>query len=129
MNSTQSPMVAIRSNGLALDAIIGVLDADGNVQKIVSDEYIAMLVRVGNMRFQENDKRIAKLTRNLEEALYAPKEEKDVPEDKEARRERKRLEGLRRQQEVLKEQKEAPADGDVEEDDAHSDILGEILSR
>jgi hypothetical protein len=61
--------------------------------------------------------------------LYAPKEEKDVPEDKEARRERKRLEGLRRQQEVLKEQKEAPADGDVEEDDAHSDILGEILSR
>jgi tRNA wybutosine-synthesizing protein 3 len=126
MNSTQSPMVAIRSNGLALDAIIGVLDADGNVQKIVSDEYIAMLVRVGNMRFQENDKRIEKLTRNLEEALFAPKEEKDVPEDKEARRERKRLEGLRRQQEMLEEQKQAQ---DVEDDDADSDILGEILSR
>jgi tRNA wybutosine-synthesizing protein 3 len=122
MNSTQSPMVAIRSNGLALDAIIGVLDADENVQKVVSDEYIAMLVRVGNMRFRKNDKRIEKLTRNLEEALFTPTEEKDVPEDKEARKERKRKEGLQRQQEKLK-QKQAEIE-DVEGSGPDPDILG-----
>lgn len=129
MNSTQSPMVAIRSNGLALDAIIGVLDADtGNIQKLVSDEYIAMLVRVGNMRFQENDRRIEKLTRNLEAALFAPNDgEKDVPEDKEARRLRKREEGLRRQQEQKQQAAEADAGVDLEE--TGLDILGEILSR
>lgn len=106
MNSSGSPMVAIRSNGLALDCIVAVLDADGKVQKLVSDEYIAMLVRIGNLRFEENDHRISKLTRNLEDALFKSKDEGEGTgkektwEDKEVRKARKKEEGLKRQEEA-----------------------------
>jgi tRNA wybutosine-synthesizing protein 3 len=110
MNSSGSPMAAIRSNGLALDCIVAVLDADGKVQKLVSDEYIAMLVRIGNLRFEENDRRISKLTKNLEDALFQPKDEGEGKgggetwEDKEVRKARKREQGLKVQEEARKEQ-------------------------
>jgi len=103
-------MAAIRSNGLTLDCIVAVLDADGKVQKLVSDEYIAMLVRICNLRFEENGRRISKLTKNLENALFQPKDEGEgkgrgeVWEDKEVRKARKRAQGLKAQEEARKEQ-------------------------
>ncbi|KAF8540054.1 tRNA wybutosine-synthesizing protein [Trichophaea hybrida] len=101
LGKNQFPMVAVRSNGLAMDSIIGILDDTGKPQKVVDDDYIAMLVRVGNMRFKENTAKMAKLTTNLEDVLFAEKKDTlDGWEDKEARKARKRAEGLKRQGEV-----------------------------
>jgi tRNA wybutosine-synthesizing protein 3 len=100
LGKNQFPMVAIRSNGLAMDAIIGVLDEEGTrpVQKLVTDSYIAMLVRVSNMRLIENARRIDKLTADLEKALFIEKNDRrEGWESTEARRARKRAEGLKRQ--------------------------------
>jgi len=102
LRKNQFPMVAVRSNGLAMDSIIGILDkTTGKLQKVVGDDYIAMLVRVGNMRFKENATKTAKLTRNLENALFTRKKDTlDGWKDKEARKARKRAEGLKRQEET-----------------------------
>lgn len=101
----QFPMVAIRSNGLAMDSIIGIVDdVSGKVRRVVEVAYIAMLVRVGNMRFRENAARMEKLAANLDRVLFVerPIVRRDGGgwEDKEARRARKRAEGLKRQEEA-----------------------------
>ncbi|CCX07796.1 methyltransferase TYW3-domain-containing protein [Pyronema domesticum] len=101
LGKNQCPMVAIRSNGLVMDSIIGLVDENGIVQKCVDDSYIAMLARVGNMRFTENFLKIEKLTKNLEDALFTVKSEvANDWEDKEVRKARKRAEGLKRQEEA-----------------------------
>lgn len=72
-----TPMVAIRSSGLALDSIIGYRDPDSStdaVQPTVSESYLRMIAKVANDRFVTNQQRMARLleafsTRKLEAAV------------------------------------------------------------
>ncbi|KAL8935141.1 MAG: hypothetical protein Q9216_005565 [Gyalolechia sp. 2 TL-2023] len=102
------PMVGIRSAGLAFESIIGVVrdapnrqnpledgEDDNGVEEItealVDEEYLEMLVKIANERFEANTQRI----RRFEENLFGGKtKEEDKWEDKEGRKERKRREGL-----------------------------------
>ncbi|KAL5366021.1 methyltransferase TYW3-domain-containing protein [Aspergillus floccosus] len=107
-----SPIVAVRSAGLALESIIGYCedtddgDQDGKepvVHSLVSEEYLQMLVAISNERFSINAERKSRFRKNLLE-LCSPAQSgasktkgKFRPsgwEDPEKRRERKRAEGL-----------------------------------
>lgn len=100
-----NPMVAIRSMGLSFESLIGAED-EGIRHLIVSSEYLKMLVRLANERFVENQKRIARFSAALESAFALPKAKANW-ESAQARRERKRLEGLKRQEELKKEKQSA----------------------
>ncbi|KAK4247805.1 tRNA wybutosine-synthesizing protein [Corynascus novoguineensis] len=94
------PMVAVRSMGLSFESLIGV-EKDGVRRLAVPPQYLKTLVQIGNERFIENKKRIARLSAALDAAFAPPKIKKNW-EDAQARRERKRQEGLRRQEELKK---------------------------
>ncbi|KAF2149601.1 hypothetical protein K461DRAFT_49235 [Myriangium duriaei CBS 260.36] len=49
----ESVMVAIRTTGLAMDAPIGMVGADGGVEMLVGEGYVAGLVGVANERFAQ----------------------------------------------------------------------------
>lgn len=107
------PMVAIRTAGVALESIIGVVsereenanqDDDEHpnteeVERLVSEGYLAMLVNLANERFKTNAERM----RRFEKDLFrreAGSEASSEWEDSKARQERKRAEGLKQQEEV-----------------------------
>ena len=128
-------MVAVRCQGLALDSIIGIAvpPADRATSdepeciSIVSKEHLRILVRIANERFDQNAQRIGRFHR-----LIVDLRERRLQtagggtwEDAEARRARKRAEGLSRQEQVQKARlTEASAstqsfkDGDVEDTSA-----------
>jgi len=85
-------MVAVRSTGLAFDAIIGFQEEDGTNMSIVDEAYLRSLVGIANDRFRVNAERIER----FRSALLG-KEQVSEWEDAEARRRRKREEGLQRQ--------------------------------
>lgn len=110
-------MVAVRSAGLAFESIIGVVvdevpnpsdasmedretDRVGRkevVKALVDERYLEMLVGIANERFAANTERI----KRFEETLFGGKSIKEHDwEDKKARQERKRKEGLRRREEL-----------------------------
>jgi tRNA wybutosine-synthesizing protein 3 len=99
------PIVAVRSMGLSFESLVGVESSDKNgvvVRKaIVSSSYLRMLVGISHERFRENQKRIARF-RGALTAAFEPPAKKDW-EDAETRRERKRLEGLKKREEVRKQ--------------------------
>ncbi|KAK1758492.1 hypothetical protein QBC47DRAFT_411185 [Echria macrotheca] len=114
---TATPMVAVRSMGLSLESLVGFEDDEGRKQSLVSPGYLDMLVRIANERFVENGKRIARFEAALT-AAFAPK--KPVGwEDAETRRERKRLDGLRRRAEM----KKAEAEASEEEENVNVDVI------
>lgn len=91
-------MVAVRTAGLALESIIGVVDGDENGGEkvptaVVGREYLEMLVRIANERFAANSERMERFRMELMRAHE--KAQGGVWEDKEARRARKRAEGLK----------------------------------
>lgn len=116
-------MVAVRTNGLALESIVGVLTlpAEGNggqvggatrdekrPQALVSETYLDMLVRLANGRFAENASRMARFAAAFEDAMREDAARGAAAlawEDKEARRRRKREEGLRMRQEVAERER------------------------
>ncbi|KAI1432437.1 methyltransferase TYW3-domain-containing protein [Xylaria sp. CBS 124048] len=101
-NSAESvtPIVAIRSMGLSLESLIGVQE-DGVAKGTVSVRYLRELVRIANERFEENRKRIERFRAAILEASGPPKKRDGTEwEDAQARRERKRAEGLRRKAEL-----------------------------
>lgn len=98
-------MVAVRSMGLSFESLIGA-ERNGSRRSLVTGEYLETLVNIANERFVENERRIARFSNALEVA-FAPSKEKENWEDAQVRRERKRQEGLMRQEE-LKKQKNAP---------------------
>ncbi|KAL8366910.1 hypothetical protein RB599_011189 [Gaeumannomyces hyphopodioides] len=109
-----TPMVAIRSMGLGLESIIG-MQVGGENKRIVSPEYLALLVRTANERFAQNRKRTERFRQALA-ALRGPAgEQPGRPgwEDAAARRERKKAEGLRKKAEVAqqRERQQAELDG------------------
>ncbi|KAL8894725.1 MAG: hypothetical protein Q9207_008430 [Kuettlingeria erythrocarpa] len=133
------PMVAIRSAGLALESIIGVVHepplltgrasqeadewpAEETVEALVDERYLEMLVHLGNERFVANTERI----RRFEDALFDAKSNKmDDWEDQETRQDRKRREGLQRKEALKAEHNDSPTS--VEAVDKHKDLfLGDL---
>jgi tRNA wybutosine-synthesizing protein 3 len=102
-----TPMVAVRSMGLSFESLIGA-ETDGVRRLVVSPQYLKTLVRIANERFVENEKRIARFSAALD-AAFAPPKGKENWEDAQTRRERKRLEGLRRREELKKAKNEVPS--------------------
>ena len=92
------PMVAIRTTGLSLSSIIGVVHAEcesgpGSVHPLVNNSHLMFLLRLANERFNANSERISRLQGNVMQ-LQQPGC-KTTWEDKAVRAERKRAEGLR----------------------------------
>jgi tRNA wybutosine-synthesizing protein 3 len=98
-----TPMVAVRSTGYSFDAIIGHRDElDRNIL-LVDEKYLATLISIANDRFRVNTERIARFRTALMDAFRSSDfsvggSTKTDWEDAEARRRRKREEGLARQQ-------------------------------
>ncbi|KAL8644038.1 MAG: hypothetical protein Q9210_007451 [Variospora velana] len=109
------PMVAVRSAGLGFESTIGVVRegapaSDGLtngepgkeqqeevVMALVDEQYLEMLVEIANERFVANTERI----RRFEKLLFKASNRKDDEwEEKDARQDRKRKEGLRRKEEL-----------------------------
>lgn len=102
-NGEVNPMVAIRSTGYSYDAVIGYhVNGEGNFS-LVDENYLRTLVSIANERFQINTERIARFRNALLEQYATGTigvSVSGVPEweDSEARKRRKREEGLARQQ-------------------------------
>ena len=91
------PMVAVRTTGLALESWVGVVDGCGETQQamkcLVSAEYLEVLARLANERFEVNTERACR----FEEQLPVNREQQRIREPAEIRKERKRREGLEHQ--------------------------------
>lgn len=116
-------MVGIRTNGLGFDSVIGIRARDETsgketMQAIVTEEYLKMCMRVINERFEWNERRKARLTKELEQ--LSTQNQHEGWEDKDARAKRKREEGLRRRTEMsrhsMKTQENATAENDLDTD-------------
>ncbi|KAL5328650.1 hypothetical protein ACEPPN_002152 [Leptodophora sp. 'Broadleaf-Isolate-01'] len=99
-----TPMVGIRSMGLSLESVIG-FESAGREICMVPEWQLKHLVEVTNQRFVENGKRIERFRGLLREMGKCEGKERRGDgggewEDKEARRERKRAEGLKRAEEL-----------------------------
>ncbi|ETN40125.1 uncharacterized protein HMPREF1541_04400 [Cyphellophora europaea CBS 101466] len=93
-------MVAIRTNGIVFESMVGVWDesSDQGVA-MVSEEYLAMCANVVNERFEFNVERKRRLMEELQSTLERESSKhEEQPETREERRKRKETEGLKRQQ-------------------------------
>ena len=92
------PMVAIRTAGLALSSIVGYVregDTEEVVCSLVCEEYLETLLRVANARFADNRERIQR----FDHSLFGDGKGDEAPwEDSQARRDRKRAEGLKKKE-------------------------------
>lgn len=115
------PMVAVRTAGLGVESIIGHMRStsavngnhqgstshrsdDSRLEALVTEEYLVMLVQIANERFSSNAKRIKRFASCLRDAIASEQkkcEKAQAWEDPEARRQRKRAEGLRTQAERM----------------------------
>lgn len=119
-----TPIVAIRSMGLGLESLIG-RETNGTKHCTVSVEYLRALVKIANERFAENTRRISRFRTYLKEAAAGERRKTRKGdgggewESAEVRRERKRLEGLKRAEEArrIKEQQQQQQQ-DSQADDA-----------
>lgn len=133
------PMVAIRTAGLAFGSLIGLIpnstqDQEGGAEieepitRIVSEEYLELLVNIANERFRTNADRIQRFEQDLfkrEEGLG------QAWEDSKIRQERKRAEGL--QQQTLQKAQTSRERGDysvsgIDEDRHNAGLFGSSLS-
>ncbi|ORY12292.1 tRNA wybutosine-synthesizing protein [Clohesyomyces aquaticus] len=103
-----NPMVAIRSTGYSFDAIIGFQNECGDKIAMVDEPYLQTLTAIANERFVLNLERIFRFRSSLLQQFEqgCEKGASDLPavvsskpawEDSEARKQRKREEGLKRQ--------------------------------
>lgn len=96
-----NPVVAIRTMGLAFSSIIGYAAPSGEIKPMVPETYLRTLVQIANERFAVNTERTERFRRALLGLDVKPKEGADGKwEPADARKERKRAEGLRRKQEL-----------------------------
>jgi tRNA wybutosine-synthesizing protein 3 len=130
-----SPVVAVRSSGLALESVIGYCDessdgespdSDPTVRSLVSEDYLRMLVDISNERFGVNTERKKRFRAVLLDLCSRNQGRKDGWEDPEDRRERKRAEGLRRQQEAQQSRQNEMIESD-QGDVSDSDELGSFF--
>ncbi|KAF3768801.1 hypothetical protein M406DRAFT_250987 [Cryphonectria parasitica EP155] len=105
-----TPIVAIRSMGLGLESLIG-RETNGIKHCTVSGDYLKALIKIANERFGENTRRIERFRGLLRAAVGGGGGGTGIGrvrmgdgggawENAEIRRERKRLEGLKRAEEV-----------------------------
>ena len=138
------PMVAIRSSGLALESIVGVISEKGGndtchadqnddckmVDSIVTEEYLELLVNLANERFTTNTERVER----FESGLFRQEARRCMAwEDREARKERKRAEGLEKQDSsrrktIMQEKDQAVQTAVVDNNHRENDALLESLS-
>ncbi|KAL5611445.1 hypothetical protein BROUX41_000945 [Berkeleyomyces rouxiae] len=105
-----TPMVAVRSLGLSFESLLGHRrDGDSETTLYVPEGYLDIVMDLANERFIQNTRRIERFREAFEEAFSGPGlprkkkgQDGEVWEDAEARRTRKREEGLRRQEEARK---------------------------
>ncbi|CZR51678.1 related to DUF207 domain protein [Phialocephala subalpina] len=93
-----TPMVGIRTMGLTLESVIG-FERDGEEICIIPEWQLRNLVEVSNQRFVENTKRIERfrsLLKEMDGGVAKKQGENGDWEDAQARKERKRAEGLER---------------------------------
>lgn len=93
-----NPIVAVRSAGYSFDAIIGYQDEKGDNIAMVDANYLRTLVNVANERFKINLDRIARFRDGLLKTQQHGTSRAPDWEDADARKQRKREEGLARQQ-------------------------------
>lgn len=121
------PMVAVRTAGLVLGSVIGCTednDNDSLVVGLVNEGYLQILVNIANERFQANTERIKRLSAQL----FTSRTVQILDwEDPEVRQERKRAEGLRRQQELY-QSKAATDTAQVGSNDQGQDDNQELLN-
>jgi tRNA wybutosine-synthesizing protein 3 len=96
-------MVAVRSAGYSFDSIIGYQDEHGRNFPLVDEKYLQVLVAIANDRFRINGERITRFRTALIDVfkpsgLTTGEVPKPEWEDANTRRQRKREEGLARQQ-------------------------------
>ncbi|EED19343.1 DUF207 domain protein [Talaromyces stipitatus ATCC 10500] len=133
--ASHSPIVAVRSSGLALESVIGYCeyvedDSEPVMRSLVTEEYLRMLVALANDRFGVNKERVERFQNRLLD-LYkmgldgtpntAHKRQPPDWEDPQARKERKRIEGLKRQAETTR-QKESALKPEFDETDIDMNI-------
>lgn len=96
-----NPVVAIRSTGYSFDSIIGYQDDEGRNISLVDEGHLITLVCIANERFKINLERIARFRTQLldsyQPALISGPTDSNW-EDADVRKQRKRAEGLARQQ-------------------------------
>jgi tRNA wybutosine-synthesizing protein 3 len=118
-NESPTPMVAVRSMGLGFESLIG-QQAGERRQRLVTPDYLPMLMSIANDRFVENTKRIERFLTAFRHAMQAPAPRRNPDgeewEDPAARRERKRAEGLKKKAQ-LQQEKASQADGTMDEGD------------
>jgi tRNA wybutosine-synthesizing protein 3 len=96
-------MVAVRSAGYSFDSIIGHQDETGRNVMMVNERHLETLVAIANDRFKINLERITRFRSALLD-IFKPSDSSTngsstpVWEDADARKQRKREEGLARQQ-------------------------------
>ncbi|KAB8337230.1 hypothetical protein FH972_021532 [Carpinus fangiana] len=100
--TSDTPMVAVRTNGLALESIVAV-EADGNIMSLVGEEYVQMLFDIAERRFKANRERINRLRQSLRIAFSRAAGDNNNHdwEDANVRRQRKKAEGLERRARLL----------------------------
>ena len=97
------PMVAVRSAGLGLESVVGCVGPGGEARALVGEEYLRLLVRLGNERFVANAERIDRFRSELRNAVGGSGRGSGSPgnwEGCESRARRKRAEGLARRAEM-----------------------------
>ncbi|KAL2820018.1 methyltransferase TYW3-domain-containing protein [Aspergillus granulosus] len=134
-----SPIVAVRSAGLALESVIGYCEYDGNgnddeghgvIRSLVTEEYLQLLVSMSNERFLTNTERKKRFRAALLNAcsMDQPSETKGKSkppgwEDAETRRERKRAEGLAKKKLLEQQTKQANGKSGFEDQEGLLDTL------
>jgi tRNA wybutosine-synthesizing protein 3 len=126
-----NPVVAIRSTGYSFDSIIGYQNESGQNVSLMSETHLRTLVCIANERFKVNVERIARFRTKLLESYQpttnaASGSSKPDWEDLDARKQRKRAEGLARQQALQNASSEQKASTGNESLDI--DDIGDMLS-
>ncbi|KAF2098124.1 hypothetical protein NA57DRAFT_76919 [Rhizodiscina lignyota] len=102
MSVTIPLMVAVRSSGMSLDSIVGYEDGNGIIRSIVDENYFRGILSVINERFSANQERIGRFQHLLLSGYHriqrVASTSDSLWEDAAVRRERKRREGLMKQQ-------------------------------
>lgn len=111
------PMVGIRTMGLSLESLIG-FEKGGEEICMIPEWQLQNLVEVSNQRFVENTKRIERfrvLLKEIEGEVAKKQGENGDWEDAQARKERKRAEGLERAKALKQNQTRSQASEELPE--------------
>jgi tRNA wybutosine-synthesizing protein 3 len=122
-----TPMVAVRSAGYSFDSIIGYQDGEGRNIALVDERYLRTLVDITNERFKVNADRISRFRAALLES-YQSKPSTGASsnpdwEDADARKRRKREEGLARQKSLQGKPPQNAADTEAADGDSINGML------